>query len=310
MLKLSAHGIGLGLIAALIGCTSSEPTTNEPATSSELEIHDTANGIAGSLGETVFTSGMVTSDVLEITVKVNGMMITALVDFKTGVMEFDGFALETGESTQMTDDDRASLGELEHALAPLGEELPFTLEKLRGFVATWVEHPSTVDMQMIRISEENRDWTSLCYAKNTYYPASHDCDTAGFWTDQTTLDYVYMSSTGNLGGPDGVAWYFPSGGGFTCCSNNGLWCSTYTCSVPGAGWYSGVEVAHDTRVEHSYGNCFGACGAGCPGSYQYTIDCVNHDQCVRNGHVLASGYCDDQYTASADDWASAPNCGA
>jgi hypothetical protein len=80
--------------------------------------------------------------------------------------------------------------------------------------------------------------------------------------------------------------------------------------VPSAGWYVGVEVDHDTRVEYSYGNCFGVCGAGCPGSYQYTVDCLNHDTCTRNGHVLASGYCDDQFTAASDDWASAPDCGA
>ena len=77
-----------------------------------------------------------------------------------------------------------------------------------------------------------------------------------------------------------------------------------------AGWWAGVEVNHDTNVEYAYGNCFGACGAGCPGSYQFTVDCVNHDSCVRNGHVMASGYCDDQYTSALDDWASAPNCGA
>ena len=87
-------------------------------------------------------------------------------------------------------------------------------------------------------------------------------------------------------------------------------CSRYTVSVPSAGWYTGVEIDHDTRVEYSYGNCYGVCGAGCPGTYQFTVDCVNHDQCVRNGHVLASGYCDDQFSAASDDWASAPNCGA
>jgi hypothetical protein len=311
MLKLSsAHRIGLGLIAvAFIGCTTTEPTTNEPATneSSELVITDTANGIAGSFGETTFTSEMVSEHILEITLQVNGMMITALVDYSSGVMEFDGYARDTGENTQMTDEDRTALVELEHALASLGEGLPFTLDKLRGFVATWSEHPTTVDLQTIRITEENRSWTSLCYAKNTYYPAKHDCNAGGFDTDQTTLDGAYLDSTGDLGGPDGTAFYFPYAGSFQCCSGS-VSCSRYSCSVGGAGWYL-AEVDHDTRIEYAWGNCFGACGGGCSSTYQFTVDCVNHDGCVRNGHVLASGYCDDQFTAASDDWASAPNCG-
>jgi hypothetical protein len=305
----------LGFALLTSACTDFDPgqaPAEEAATDQALAINETETGVAGSFGDMTFTSEMATDKVLEITIKVNGMMITALVDYTSGVLETDGYAADTGENTQMTEEDRVSLTALEHALAKLGDDegLPFTLQKLRGFVATWSEHPTTVDMQTMRVSAENRSWTSLCYAKNTYYPASHDCDAAGFWTDKTTLDNVYMSSTGDLGGPDGVAWYFPSGGGFQCCST--AWygaCSTYTCNVPSAGWYSGIEVAHDTRVEHSYGNCFGACGGGCPGTYQYTVDCVNHDQCVRNGHVVASGYCDDQYASASDDWMSAPDCG-
>jgi hypothetical protein len=161
----------------------------------------------------------------------------------------------------------------------------------------------------MRLVEENRSWTSLCYAKNSYYPGSHDCNIAGFWDDRTTLDDVWLSSDGNLGGPDGVAWYFPAGGSYQCCSGSSS-CSRYSVSIPSAGWYTGVEVDHDTRVEYTYGNCFGVCGAGCPGSYQFTVDCVNHDQCVRNGHITSSGYCDDQFTSASDDWASAPDCGA
>jgi hypothetical protein len=303
----------LFLVLALAACTDFDPgkaptMDGTTSTTEALDIQKTPTGITGTFGDATFTSELVSDQVLDITLHVNGMVITATVDFATGVLETDGYTAATGENTQMTDEDRASLLSLERALAKLDGTLPMPLDKLRGFVATWAEHPTTVDLQSIHLSAENRSWTSLCWAKNSYYPASHDCNTGGFWIDATTLDDVYMANIGDQGGPDGVAWYFPAGGSYQCCSGS-LSCSRYSCSVPSAGWYVGVEVDHDTRVEYAYGNCFGVCGAGCPGTWQYTVDCVNHDQCVRNGHITASGYCDDQFTAASDDWASAPDCG-
>lgn len=41
---------------------------------------------------------------------------------------------------------------------------------------------------------------------------------------------------------------------------------------------------------------------------QYTLDATNHDGCVRNGHLLASAYCDDQFVSASDDELYAPNC--
>jgi len=296
------------LALAVAACTESADT-KLGTTPDDLVINGTDKGVTGSFGDTTFKSEMATDDVLDIQVHINGMVMTSLVDFKTGVIEYDGYTEASGENTQMTDDDRAAMVALEGALAKVKGDVPMVVEKLRGFVATEAEHPTTVDLQDIRFGAENRSWTSLCYAKNSYYPASHDCDTGGFWIDATTLDNVWLSSTGDLGGPDGVAWYFPSGGSYQACSGSS-YCSRYSVSIPSAGWYTGVEVDHDTNVEYSYGNCFGVCGAGCPGTYQFTVDCVNHDQCVRNGHVTASGYCDDQFSAASDDWAYAPDCGA
>ena len=200
------------LALALAACTESAETQKPAAPAEDLLVTPTEKGVTGSLGATTFTSEMATDDVLDIQVNVNGMVLTALVDFKTGVIEYDGYTASSGENTQMTDEDRTALLQLESGLATLQGDLPFALEKLRSFVATEAEHPTTVDLQDIQLVEENRSWTSLCYAKNSYYPASHDCDTGGFWIDATTLDNVWLSSTGDLGGPDGVAWYFPAGG--------------------------------------------------------------------------------------------------
>src|ERR1043165_6208939 len=183
------------LALALAACTDS-PTPTGAQTDEALAIHETDKGIAGTFGDTSFTSEMASDHVLDITIKMNSMVVTALVDFQTGVMEYDGYAADTGEDTQMTDDDRAVLADLEHAMATLGDDLPFALDKFRGFVATWAEHPSTVDLNEIRLAVENRSWTSLCYAKNSYYTSKHDCDWGGFGLDANTIDSAYLSSTG------------------------------------------------------------------------------------------------------------------
>src|SRR5687768_7730033 len=96
----------LAIALATAACTDFDPgqVPAEEVTDTEqaLAIHETEKGIAGTFGDTTFKSEMATEKVLEITLRVNGMMITALVDYETGVNEYDGYAADTGENTQMT----------------------------------------------------------------------------------------------------------------------------------------------------------------------------------------------------------------
>src|SRR3954470_18904207 len=155
-------------IALTAACTTEEgPAKSDTATTESLIVNNTDKGISGTFGDTTFTSEMTSTDVLDITIHVNGMVVTPTVDFKSGLIETDGYAADTGENTQMTDEDRTSFLSLEGALAQLDGELPFALDKFRGFVATWAERPSTVDVQALQLTAENRSWTSLCYAKNS-----------------------------------------------------------------------------------------------------------------------------------------------
>ena len=74
----------------------------------------------------------------------------------------------------------------------------------------------------------------------------------------------------------------------------------------GSTWVCG-EPDHWSRPK-VMGICFGRCGGGCGGDTQYTLDATNHDGCVRNGHALASAYCDDQFVSASDDEMFAGNC--
>jgi hypothetical protein len=82
--------------------------------------------------------------------------------------------------------------------------------------------------------------------------------------------------------------------------------------------YECYEPDHDPNIWYAYGECFGRCGGGCCGASgllctpdgvgTYTMDCLDHDLCVRFGHSLASWWCDDEFAYTTDDYAFAPNC--
>ena len=83
-------------------------------------------------------------------------------------------------------------------------------------------------------------------------------------------------------------------------------CSEDTWYWNGSGWSCG-EPDH-WNYPYEVGNCFGRCGQGCGGDHQYTKDCTDHDGCVRNGHVIASFWCDDEFTSASDDALGADDC--
>ncbi len=276
-----------------LGCAGSETGTATGALT--LEEESGVDDSEAELGRVDFTSRFVDTNVLEIVLDMNGMVITSLVDFDTGVIEHDGFA-ENGEDTQILDADRALLGALAHALDGEGTDASEPVSRLRAFASTWSEYPTTVALQGISLMDEDRDYNSICWAVNTYQPASHDCTTGcpwynpfcsngsnSWWTDNTTMDYAYVSMHG--AGPCSDGTYFLNGGSWQC-----------------------YEPSHVNSVEYGYGNCMGRCGGGCGSDTQFTTDCLHHDECVRVGHDTAAASCDDQFVSTTDDWAAAPGC--
>jgi hypothetical protein len=132
-------------------------------------------------------------------------------------------------------------------------------------------------------------YTSLCNNMFNWFQVTHDgpwligCN-SDRWEDKNTY-YAYISN--HAAGPCSDGTYFWKNSQWVC-----------------------YEPDHDTSVEYAYGDCFGRCGAGCGGSGAgaYTVDCADHDSCVRFGHALAAVSCDDEFTFTADDAMFAPNC--
>jgi len=293
----------LGAVAAMAlwacGGQSGPANTNEPAQAVDgLELTAEAGAVSGRFGaDTRFSSRVVEQGVYRIEVRTNGMTLTGLVDAANGVSSLDGFAEATGQDTQMLDGDREVLSNLSAALneqLPAGDAATPEAMYLRRAVSLWSQHPTTVAMQRTVMGEQGRGYTMLCsYAKcngswsgtcggyyNWYSYAKHDCQHGGW-------DYTRNQQIAQLGNHytcSGDEYYMNSSGSWVC-----------------------GEPDHWNRPK-VVGNCFGRCGGGCGGDTQYTLDATNHDGCVRNGHALASAYCDDQFTSASDDEMFAPNC--
>jgi hypothetical protein len=273
------------------------PPGNEPAPAAPgtLELATTAQGVQGTYaaGEDriTFRSAAVDEDI-DIQVTVNGLVLDALLRPADGVSSMDGFAAGSGASTQLLDEDRELLSGLYQALNAVSrEELGDAGAYLRRAVGLWAQHPTTVDLKRLVMGDQGRGYTMLCsYAKcggawtgtcgsyNWYSYAKHDCNWGGF----SVVNNQQIAQLGDHSSCSGDEWYWNSG---WVCGEPNHWARPYV-----------------------IGNCFGRCGGGCGGDTQYTLDATNHDGCVRNGHALASLYCDDQFSSASDDELFAPDC--
>ena len=102
-------------------------------------------------------------------------------------------------------------------------------------------------------------------------PRQHDCNVCNGYNGNTNCQvYAYLGNTGGS-----TTYYY----------NNGWTTTPYNHAVQPS----------------EYGDCYGRCGSDCGSGTVYSVDCVNHDSCVRNGHAVASAYCDDEFTACVDD---------
>ncbi|HZI12461.1 MAG TPA: hypothetical protein VE153_18905 [Myxococcus sp.] len=256
----------------------------------------TRGTFASAGGEVTFSSREVEPGVYRLEVRLRGMTLTGLLDPANGVSTIDGFADEGASDTQLADADRELLAAFYGALnaeLPSGDAAAPEAMYLRRAVGLWSQQPSTVDLQRTVMGEQGRGYTMLCsYAKcngtwsgscggvyNWYSYAKHDCNKGGFSYERNQQ----IAQLGDHFSCSGDEYYM----------SNGSW----VCGEPDH-WYRPKVI----------GNCFGRCGGGCGGDTQYTLDATNHDGCVRNGHLLASGYCDDQFMSASDDELMAPNC--
>ncbi len=273
---------------AVAACTAEVgPAPAPTAQTFQLVISEQPGVVTGSAvvdGDKVtFETHELAAGTFDLSYELDGMTFTYTVDRTGGVIETDGFATATGADTQFGDADRRKMLGLSHALDTLGKGASPMAALTRQVASGAAEWPDSLDMRREQAAVQDRDYTSICWAVNSYQWVTHDCWDYDDWEDPSTLEGAWLSMNG--AGPCNDGTYFWTGGRWQC-----------------------YEPDHDPNIEYAYGNCFGRCGAGCGSGTQFTWDCADHDSCVRTGHDSASFWCDDEFTSTTDDWAFAPNC--
>ncbi|HEY8379091.1 MAG TPA: hypothetical protein VIK91_21510 [Nannocystis sp.] len=201
----------------------------------------------------------------------------ALVDTTRQVAEIDGFTGE-GADTQIVAADRELLAAFVKALDDaVDPDDSLAARMLYRVSSNWSQTPDTVLLQRSVAGAEQRGYTSLCAYYGQYLLATHDDNNYNAFAAQT-------SSYAHVGHRSASTYYYV----------NGKWTTS--------------TQDHKAYL-YEYGNCYGNCGAGCPGGAQtLSLDCHDHDQCVRNGHALASLWCNDEFVSASDDEFFAPTC--
>ena len=245
-----------------------------------LDVQSSASSLKGTYNvgasKVKFSSSEVGRGVYDVVVDINGATLSALVDQNRRVAEVDGFAGNGGD-TQLVDADRDVLRNFVGALDEQVNRDAGAASVLYRVASNWSQTSETVPLQRQVAGEENRDWTSLCGYYNYYVDATHDDNSyPAFHPNSTSHAHVGFRSN--------PTYYYVGGRWITTTQNH-------------------------VALLYEYGNCYGNCGGGCPGGAQtLSLDCHDHDQCVRNGHAIASLYCDDEFVSASDDEFFAPTC--
>jgi hypothetical protein len=249
-------------------------------TDGTLDVKSTQSSLQGSysLGESslAFSSREVEPGVVDVVVSLHGLDLTAVVNSKQNAAEVDGFATD-GTDTQLVAQDREMLTNFVKALeAEAGSDASLAATTLSRLSSNWSQTPDTVPLARSVVGSENRDFISICGFFDSYLDATHDDNNFPIFSDFTT-------SHAHVGLRSADTFYF-------------------------IGFWTTVVQDHQPLLFEA-GNCYGNCGGGCPGGDQtLSLDCHDHDQCVRNGHSIASIFCDDEFVSASDDEFFAPTC--
>jgi hypothetical protein len=268
--------MAMGMSALLAACSHGGAVD----TAGTLDMNPTQSGVEGSYssGESSlrFSSHEVEPGVVDVVVSLHGLDLTAVVNSQQNVAEVDGFATG-GTDTQLVAQDRDVLKDFVKALeAEGGSEGSLAATTLYRVSSNWSQTPDTVPLARSVVGSENRSWVSICGYFGSYVDATHDDNNFSAFSP-------YSTSHAHVGYRSASTFYYI-----------GFWTTT---------------VQDHNPLLYEYGNCYGNCGGGCPSSAQtLTLDCHDHDQCVRNGHAIASLYCDDEFTSASDDEFFAPTC--
>lgn len=255
---------------------------------------------------------------IKVQVETNHLVLNADIDLAKQFVSFAG-KLKDQIATEMYLTDRSlvlsTLRAIEKQMKTREQPLKLSDEMLLRTLGVWSEWPPNVPLEQ-RVSVEGQppvqtqsqtngqnaqlddppglkplcveakcktssgmSYTGLCLEPRFYEYAKHDCNHGDFDTPENQQRVLLGDHS-------------------TCKGDELYW--------DGSQWQCG-EPDHWQRP-YVQGDCFGRCGPGCGTVGVYSEDCLNHDGCVRNGHSLASPYCDDQFLACIDDEIFGPNC--
>ncbi|MEW8029547.1 MAG: hypothetical protein AB2826_21445 [Candidatus Thiodiazotropha sp.] len=277
-------------------CVSAESFGTDGAGSGDihgvLELRSLKSKSFGSFSEgdarIEIRSEEVIDGLFQVEVEFDQLVLKALIDRENELAILDGFDKKTGLDSYIAREDRAILKKLDIELSQALEKADPSVEQLEHVVSIWAEYPLTLDLTLPVFAHKVLSIESLCHAMGQAVRATHDDGDFDRGDDESTLEKAYVSPPewGSCAAADNT--WFKVGGRWDC-----------------------VEPDHDPAIEEAKGNCFGNCGAGCSGTgRQMTQDCHDHDQCVRNGHAIASAWCNDEFVSAADDELNAPDCDA
>ncbi|GIG90744.1 hypothetical protein [Plantactinospora endophytica] len=295
-LPQAAMGIGLGLIVA-----ASAPTAvfaeqqQSPAPNGDLtvEVRDAKSvqgkyGLAGSLVE--YDAKRTGTDQATVTVTVNGVVLTATVDYaaRTGSWKADGKILGAEGKTALAGMEKALAGQFRPGKAVLGPHEAL----LHRAVNYWSEAPAgyVLTGDSFKDVKESDVPKPLTDAKGAPLPQAEEC-----LNPATGEQSAAACQEAN---EDGILYTGCSGSHAECHDANG---HCHRCTA----------VAVGKSV-----NCKGRCGGGCcvpDGLGIYTYDCLDHDQCCGDhGGCLNpwDGECGDEYGEADEDFLlGRQNCG-
>ncbi len=308
----------------LVGCGAA---TDDPAPAPDTKAPATKESVQGTVKfETVsrervrgtfdfrgvqlkFETELV-GDAREATFELRGMILTFTADTKLGAFDLDGFTSADSQDTSMTQEDRLVIRAFDKAIgAALGDKRALdAVDVLVRTTTIWGDYSDSLPLKRTfhgRLDQNNvGSGNDLCgqvnkpgnggIASPKYSRATHDCGSSAgdcpWWgcdggEDNASVDYVFMSM--HPAGPCSDTTWFGSSAGAQSC----------------------YEPDHPSDKEYAYGDCFGRCGGGCGSSTVFSAACRDHDLCVRFGHAMASGWCDDDLVNAAWDAAWMSNCG-
>ncbi|WDE01506.1 hypothetical protein [Thalassomonas actiniarum] len=213
----------------------------------------------------------------ELELVVHGKTLTASVDKDNKSAKLSALDAR-GQAIFLNEKDRLQLSALlkTYELQGYGKQND-AANMLKRLLSLWAQTPDMVSLQRTIDGVSTSAYQSLCSYNGLELAASHDGNQCGY-DDPECTSLALVGSRGSN----------------TESFINGQW----TTAVPD----------HIPNVRQR-GECYGNCGGGCPSGNQIlTRDCLNHDQCVRNGHSLISGWCNDDFTYTFDDAMFAPEC--